>query len=90
MSSKGETMKRVIYFWAPWCAPCRAFGPVFDRVAAKHPEMSWHKLDVTGAGQSTAAQFGVATLPTVLVMEDGRVLRQRVGAMTGAQLEAML
>lgn len=73
-------------FWADWCPPCRAFGPVFEKSSQAHPEAVFGKID-TEAQQQLAASFGITSIPTLAVFRDGIMVFNQPGALAGAQLE---
>ncbi len=73
-------------FWAAWCAPCRAFGPVFEAAAARHPQAVFGKVDVE-AEPGLAEVFQVSAIPTLAVLRDGVLLATRPGAMSSAALD---
>lgn len=64
--------------WASWCGPCRAFAPIFDAAAAKHPDLTFAKVD-TGTQQGLAAALNIRAIPTLLVFRDGRIVARRGG-----------
>ena len=66
-------------FWASWCAPCMMQSPVVDTIAEEHPEIKVGKVNVDEQ-PDLAAQFGVMSIPTLLVFEQGKLVRQAVGA----------
>lgn len=79
----------VLDFWAPWCAPCRAFGPVFERLAAKHPEYTWGKVDID-KNPNLAQEYGVSSIPAVRVLRDGVTVLEKTGLLSERQLEGLL
>ena len=66
-------------FWASWCGPCRMLSPVVDEVAAERTDVKVGKVNVDEQ-PDLAAQFGVMSIPTLLVFEQGKLVRQAVGA----------
>jgi thioredoxin 1 len=76
-------------FWAAWCAPCRAFGPVFEAAAARHPEVAFGKVDVE-AESGLAAAFQIQSIPTLMVLRDGVLLALQPGAIPAAALDEFI
>ena len=71
----------VVDFWAEWCGPCKMIAPILDELAGENAEtFKVGKLDVD-ANRQTAMQYGVRSIPTLLVFKDGKVAGQIVGAM---------
>ena len=66
-------------FWASWCGPCRMLSPIVDEVAEERTDVKVGKVNVDEQ-PDLAAQFGVMSIPTLLVFEQGKLVRQTVGA----------
>ena len=79
----------MVDWWAAWCGPCRAFGPVFDRVSEKHPDAVFAKVD-TEAAQELAAAFGIRSIPTLMVFRDRVLLYAEPGALPEEALEELI
>lgn len=79
----------LIDFWASWCGPCRMLSPVVDEIAAERPDVKVCKVNVDEEPE-LAQTFGVASIPTLVVMRDGRALRQSVGVRPKSDILAML
>jgi thioredoxin 1 len=65
-------------FWAAWCGPCRAFAPIYEKVAKENPDITFGKVD-TQAEPGLAAAFGIRSIPTLAVLRDGVLLFQEAG-----------
>ena len=76
-------------FWAPWCGPCRMVSPIVDEIAEEHPELVVGKVNVDEEGELAQA-FGVMSIPTLVVLRDGKVVNQSVGAKPKAQILALV
>ena len=79
----------IVDFWAPWCAPCRSFAPVFEAAAAHHPDILFAKVD-TEAQPDVAGHFGIRSIPTLMVFRDSIVVFAEAGALPPAALERVI
>ncbi|MCD8054268.1 MAG: thioredoxin [Lachnospiraceae bacterium] len=76
-------------FWASWCGPCRMVSPVVDEIAEERSDIKVGKINVDEQPE-LAAQFHVMSIPTLIVMRDGKVVNQTVGAQPKNQILALL
>ena len=76
-------------FWAPWCGPCRMVAPLVEEIAEERPDIKVVKINVDEE-QELAMRFGVMSIPTLVVMKNGQVVNQAIGARPKAQILAML
>ena len=76
-------------FWASWCGPCRMLSPVVDEVAEERTDVKVGKVNVDEQPER-AGQFGVMSIPTLLVFEQGKLVRQAVGARPKASVLDLL
>jgi len=75
----------IIDFWATWCGPCKMIAPVIAEIAEEHPEWKVCKVDVDEEG-TLAARFGINSIPTVLLIKEGRTVATSVGYLPKADL----
>ena len=76
-------------FWAPWCGPCRMVVPLVEEIAEERSDIKVVKINVDEE-QELAMQFGVMSIPTLVVMKNGKIVNQATGARPKAQILAML
>ena len=76
-------------FWAPWCGPCRMVVPLVEEIAMERSDIKVVKINVDEE-QELAMQFGVMSIPTLVVMKNGKIVNQVTGARPKAQILAML
>ncbi|MGD9612397.1 MAG: thioredoxin [Kiritimatiellia bacterium] len=84
-----QTGTVLVDFWAPWCGPCRMQGPILEQIVGKVAGAKIAKLNVDDA-PAVAAKFGVQSIPTLLVLKNGRVVQQFVGVQQAPALIAAL
>ena len=76
-------------FWASWCGPCRMIGPILDEIAEEREDIKVCKVNVDEEPE-LASQYQVVSIPTLLVIENGKIVNQSLGAKPKAQILAML
>lgn len=76
-------------FWAPWCGPCRMVGPIVEEIARERTDIKVGKVNVDEQPE-LAGQFGVMSIPTLVVMKNGKIVHQSVGARPKSAILAML
>ena len=79
----------LVDFWAPWCGPCRMVSPIVDQLADEHPELVIGKVNVDEEPELAQA-FGVMSIPTLIVLRDGKEAERAVGAMPKSKILALL
>ena len=87
IAQDGKTV--LVDFWATWCGPCRMIAPVLEEVARERPDVTVCKVDVDEE-RELALEYGVSSIPTLLVFRDGKVVNQSIGAMPKERILAML
>lgn len=85
-----ESNKTVLLdFWATWCGPCRMIAPILEEIAEERTDVKVCKIDVDEE-QELAIQYGVSSIPTLLVFKNGTVVNKSIGAVPKAAILEML
>jgi len=79
----------LVDWWATWCGPCRAFGPVFEAASEKHQDVTFGKID-TDANQELAGAAQITSIPTLMAFRDGILVFSQPGALPAASLEQVI
>ncbi|GAA0192605.1 thioredoxin family protein [Glutamicibacter creatinolyticus] len=79
----------LVDFWAEWCGPCKQFGPVYEQISEKFPEVVFAKVD-TEAEQGLARAANISSIPTLMAFREKVLVFSQPGALNGAQLEDLV
>lgn len=79
----------IIDFWAPWCGPCKNFGPVFEAISDKYPGLVFAKVN-TEEEQELGGMFQIRSIPTLMIFRDQIIIFAQPGALPGSALEEII
>ena len=79
----------IVDFWAPWCAPCRAFAPTFEQASEQHTDVVFAKVN-TEEEQEVAGAFNIRSIPTLMVFREKVILYAEAGSLPASALEQVI
>ncbi len=80
----------VVDFWAPWCGPCKMFGPIFEEASKKYEDIKFFKLNVDEDKDDVSKDLGVMSIPTTIIFKNGKEIKRNIGFLDKDSLEEFL
>lgn len=77
--------KCIVDFWAPWCGPCKMFGPIFEETSKQYNKEKFCKINVD-EDNTTPKEFGIMSIPTIIMFENGKEIKRKIGFMDKNEL----
>ncbi|MBR6690957.1 MAG: thioredoxin [Bacilli bacterium] len=80
----------VVDFWAPWCGPCKMFGPIFENISNTKNNIKFCKFNVDEDTENISKQFGIMSIPTIVLFKDGKEIKRNIGFLDEDSLNEFL
>lgn len=87
LNSKGLT---VVDFWASWCGPCKMFSPIFENASNTRRDIKFCKLNIDNDIDDVCKQFGIMSIPTIILFKDGKELKRNIGFLNADEFNEFL
>lgn len=71
----------IVDFWAPWCGPCKMFGPIFENVSNNYNNIKFCKFNVDEDNKDICKELGIMSIPTIVLFENGKEIKRNIGFM---------